>query len=252
MYKIPANTLFMGKNLVFVPECPSTNTHALQISQQSPVNEGTLVITDHQTAGKGQRGNIWEAEPGRNLTFSLILKPRFLAVNKQFFLNIAVCLALKDYLKEKTSDNIYIKWPNDILVHGKKISGVLIENQLRGATITQAIVGVGLNINQKEFQTASATSLSLVTGEQYSLNEELSLLISCVESRYLQLRGGQYELLMNEYLGGLFRRHEKHSFSSNGLLFEGVIEDLDEAGRLRILVGDEVRAFGVKEVVYLG
>ena len=252
MYKIPANTLFMGKNLVFVPECPSTNSLALQISQQSPVNEGTLVITDHQTAGKGQRGNVWEAEPGRNLTFSLILKPGFLAVNKQFFLNIAVCLALKDYLREKTSGNIYIKWPNDILVHQKKISGVLIANQLRGTAIAHAIAGIGLNVNQKNFQTASATSLALVTGKEHQLNEELPLILGFMESRYLQLRAGHYGPLMNDYLDGLFRRHEKHSFSSDGGVFEGTIVDLDERGGLRILVGDELRVFGVKEVAYLG
>jgi BirA family biotin operon repressor/biotin-[acetyl-CoA-carboxylase] ligase len=251
LYKIPANTLFMGKNLVFVPECPSTNTLALQISQQSAVNEGTLVITDHQTAGKGQRGNVWEAEAGRNLTFSLILKPAFLAVNKQFFLNIALCLALRDYLKEKTSDNIYIKWPNDILVHQKKISGVLIENQLRGSTIAQAVAGIGFNVNQRIFQTGLATSLSLVTRENYHLDEELPLMLAFIESRYLQLRGGNYGPLMREYLDGLFRRHEKHSFLSDGQTFEGTIQDLDEAGKLRILVGNEVKAFAVKEVQYL-
>ena len=152
MYKIPANTLFVGKNLVFVPDCPSTNTLALQITQQSPAKEGTLVITDNQTAGKGQRGNVWEAEPRQNLTFSLILKPGFLAVSKQFYLNVVICLALKDYLMEKISRTVYIKWPNDILVHEKKISGVLIENQLQGAHISNSIVGIGLNMNQKTIQ----------------------------------------------------------------------------------------------------
>lgn len=251
MYKIPANTLFMGKNLVFVPDCPSTNILALQISQQSPVNEGTLVITDHQTAGKGQRGNSWEAAPGKNLTFSLILKPGFLAVNKQFFLNIVVCLALKDYLKEKTSADVYIKWPNDILVHEKKISGVLIENQLHGTAIGTCVAGIGLNINQQHFSTATATSLSCITGKTYSLAEELPLLLGFVESRFLQLRAEQHDLLTNQYLAALFRRHETHSFSSRGEVFEGVIEDVDQVGRLRIRVKDGIRTFGIKEIQYL-
>ena len=251
MYKIPANTLFMGKNLVFVPDCPSTNTLALKISQQSAVSEGTVIITDHQTAGKGQRGNEWEAEPGKNLTFSLILKPGFLAVSRQFFLNIVICLALKDYLKEKTSDNLYIKWPNDILVHEKKISGVLIENQLQGTTIATAIAGVGLNINQQHFATPAATSLILITGKNHQLQDELPILLGFVESRYLQLRAGQYDMLMNQYLEALFRRHAKHPFSSNGEVFEGMIEDLDEMGRLRIRAGDEIMVFGMKEVQYV-
>ena len=241
----------MGKNLVFVPECPSTNTLALEIAQQSPIKEGTVVITDHQSAGKGQRGNVWEAEPHQNLTFSLILEPKFLAVNKQFYLNIVVCLALKDYLKEKTTVTVYIKWPNDILVHEKKISGILIENQLQGANLVKSIAGMGVNINQQHFNSISATSLSLVTGKNYHLAEELPIVLGFIESRYLQLRAGHYELLLNLYLEGLFRRHEKHIFSSDGQVFEGIIEDLDEAGRLRIKVGDAVRAFGIKEIQYV-
>ena len=251
MYKIPANTLFMGKNLVFVPECPSTNTLALQISQQSPAKEGTLVITDHQTAGKGQRGNHWVAQPGKNFTFSLILMPKFLPLSKQYFLNIVICLALKDYLMEKTSDVISIKWPNDILVHGKKISGVLIESQIQGGTILNAVAGIGLNVNQTEFQLPTATSLGLVTGVEYDLQAELPLLLARIEGRYLQLRQGKYDLLMSLYLAALYRRGEKHTFSREGEAFEGTIEDIDEAGRLRIRIGEEVRAFGIKEVQYV-
>ena len=251
MYKIPANTLFVGKNLVFVPDCPSTNTLALQISQQSPANEGTLVITDNQTAGKGQRGNTWEAEPQQNLTFSLILKPGFLAVNKQFYLNVVVCLALRDYLKEKISHTVYIKWPNDILVHEKKISGVLIENQLQGTFISNSIMGIGLNINQKKFTSPTATSLSLISGRDLQLAEELDAILSLIEGRYLQLRAGNYKPLMDEYLAALYRRHEKHRFCSDGKLFDGEILDLDELGKLRIKTGEGVRAFGVKEVQYV-
>lgn len=251
MYKIPAKTLFMGKNLVFVPDCHSTNILALQISQQSSAIEGTLIITDRQTAGKGQRGNVWEAEPGMNLTFSLILKPNFLAINKQFFLNIVICLALQDYLKEKTTDIIYIKWPNDILVHEKKISGVLIENQLQGTKIINSIVGIGLNINQKHFNSFSATSLANLTDSVFDLAVELPILLGFIESRYLQLRQGKYEMLMNGYLEALFRRNEKHIFSHDDNLFEGIIQDLDPSGKLRIKMKDEIRSFGIKEIKYI-
>jgi BirA family biotin operon repressor/biotin-[acetyl-CoA-carboxylase] ligase len=251
LYKIPANTLFMGKNLVFVPDCPSTNTLALEISQHSPVKEGTLVITDNQTAGKGQRGNVWEAEPRQNLTFSLILKPGFLAISKQFFLNIVICLALRDYLKEKISDNIYIKWPNDILVPEKKISGVLIENQLQGGMIVNAIAGIGFNVNQVNFGAYRATSLAAITGKRFNLEPELHEILGHFESRYLQLRQGQYGMLMNQYLAALFQRHAKRLYSGNGIEFEGVIEDLDESGRLRVRVDGHLRSFGIKEIQYL-
>ena len=250
MYKIPANTLFVGKNLVFVPDCPSTNTLALEISQQSTVKEGTVVITDHQTAGRGQRGNQWEAQPRQNLTFSLILKPNFLAVNKQFYLNVMICLALKDYLQEKTPTTVHIKWPNDILVHEKKISGVLVENQLHGSTIANSVAGVGLNVNQKVFGTPTATSLSIITAADYDLPAELSQILSVLEGRYLQLRAGGYDSLMEQYLAALYRRHEKHRYSNNGSTFEGEILDLDGWGRLRVKVGDAVRVFDVKEIRY--
>ncbi len=258
MYKIPANTLFMGKNLVFVPECPSTNTLALEISQQSPANEGTVVITDHQTAGKGQRGNTWDAEPCQNLTFSLILRPGFLPVNKQFYLNIVICLGLKDYLKDKTPETIYIKWPNDILVRERKISGILIENQLKGTQISNSIAGIGFNLNQKMFPSAAAISLSQVTGEGLDRFAELPLILAGVESRYLQLReaclaggAGDYQPLMGDYLECLYRRHQKRTFSANGILFEGVIHDLDEWGKLRIETDKGFQSFGIKEISYV-
>lgn len=250
MYKIPAKTVFMGKNLVFVPDCPSTNSLALEISQQSPVAEGTVVVTDRQTAGRGQRGNSWEAEPGQNLTFSLILKPGFLAVNKQFFLNVVTSLALKDFLGDKTTDT-YIKWPNDILVHGKKISGILVENQVQGSLLRTSIVGIGFNLNQQSFEFPAATSLALVTGATYDNSDALASILSFLESRYLKLRKGDYRELLDEYLAGLYWRGERRVFASNGDEFEGAIEDIDESGRLRMQTEQGTRVFGIKEIQYI-
>lgn len=250
MYKIPANTVFIGKNLVFVPECPSTNSLALEISQQSHASEGTLVITDRQTAGRGQRGNTWETEPGSNLTFSLILKPVFLATDRQFFLNVVTCLALKDYLGDKTTGT-YIKWPNDILVHDKKISGILIENQLRSGQVNRSIVGIGFNLNQQHFNVPGATSLALETGISYDRETALSAILRCFEKYYLRLREGRYEELREEYLSSLYWRHTSRVFKSEGVLFEGVIESLDESGRLLVRTASGVRTFGVKEIRYI-
>jgi|SRR5690606_17859644 len=251
LYKIPANTLFVGKNLVFVPECPSTNALALEISQQSAAKDGTVVITDSQTAGKGQRGNTWEAAPGLNLTFSIITKPGFLAVNKQFYLNIVISLALKDYLEEKIPDAVYVKWPNDILVHDRKISGILIENQLHGSTIVHSVIGIGINLNQQNFNSSTATSLSLVTGREYDRERELALLLPFIERRYLELRRGDYGRLMDAYLAALYRRNARHVFSSGGETFEGIIRDLDEWGKLRVETEQGVRVFDVKELYYI-
>jgi BirA family biotin operon repressor/biotin-[acetyl-CoA-carboxylase] ligase len=122
-----------------------------------PQLEGTVVITDNQYSGRGQRGNLWISEPGKNLTFSVLLKPN-VRPDQQFVLTQVVALAVADYITTKTNA-VKIKWPNDILVSDKKICGILIESSLSGAVVQFVIAGAGLNINQTVFQNPRATSL---------------------------------------------------------------------------------------------
>jgi BirA family biotin operon repressor/biotin-[acetyl-CoA-carboxylase] ligase len=251
LYKIPANTLFFGKNLVSVPECHSTNTLAADLSANSEMAEGSLVITAFQSAGRGQRGNTWQVEPGKNFTFSLILKPRFLGATDQFFLNRAVSLGLTDYLYNYFSDGVKIKWPNDILIQGKKICGILIENQLSGRELLQSIIGIGLNMNQKELPVSTASSLSLLTGKEFNLQIELEKLLGALEARYLQLKQGKFDLLHTEYLQRMHWIHEPHTFTTSGKTFEGEIIGTDKIGRLQIKSGESIRTFDLKEVSYL-
>ena len=250
MYKIPASTLFLGKNLVFVPECHSTNSLALELCQQSCPVEGTLVITNRQTSGRGQRGNSWESESGSNLTFSYILKPTFLAIKDQFLLSIVTSLAIHDYLKETFRISIHIKWPNDILINGLKICGILIENQLMGDQFSDVVVGIGLNINQRDFHSRTATSLSRETGKVYDLQEILEGLLSFLEARYFQLRQGKVQQLQNDYLKGLYRVNETHTFTSAGQQFEGEILGVDSYGKLRVKIQGHEKTFGVKEISF--
>jgi len=250
LYKILANTLFIGKKLIFMPECHSTNSLALELCQQSYVPEGTLVITDRQTAGRGQRGNTWESNPGMNLTFSVILKPTFLAIKDQFSLSMITSLAIRDYLAAMCSDPVFIKWPNDILVKQSKICGTLIENQLMGEQLSYAVVGIGLNINQHQFNTM-ATSLSLIVGKDFDLQDVLDGLLSHLESRYLQLRQGRTPHLKEDYLKYLYRFNEHHTFQSGDDQFGGKILGIDDQGRLRVLIRDQEKDFGVKEISFV-
>jgi BirA family biotin operon repressor/biotin-[acetyl-CoA-carboxylase] ligase len=250
LYKILANTLFLGKNIVFVPECHSTNSLALELCQQTSTTEGLVVITNQQIAGRGQRGTTWEAEPGMNLTFSVVLKPTFLPIKNQFLLNMFSSLAIHDYLSEKSDVPIYIKWPNDILINKLKICGILIENQLLGEKLTHSVVGIGLNINQQQFTTAKATSLSLITQKVYDLQTELENLLMKVESRYLRLRQNKESKLREDYLNCLYGLREHRPFISKGERFEGKILGVDNDGKLRILVGLHERAFEVKEISF--
>jgi BirA family biotin operon repressor/biotin-[acetyl-CoA-carboxylase] ligase len=241
----------MGKNLVYVPHCHSTNTLAAELSQKAETSEGTVVVTSDQTSGRGQRGNSWESEPEKNLTLSLILKPRFLSVQEQFRINEAVTLALADYLQLKSIPDIKIKWPNDILSGETKIGGILIENHISGNTISHSIVGVGLNVNQRSFRVLRACSMALITGQEYHLSDELEILLGCIEARYLELRQGNITDLKNDYLQLLYRRNENHKFKSHELEFQGIILGVDDLGHLRIKIGTEEKSFGLKELRFI-
>ncbi|HEX6226041.1 MAG TPA: biotin--[acetyl-CoA-carboxylase] ligase [Chryseolinea sp.] len=233
-----------------MPECHSTNTLALELCQQSHTPDGTLIITDRQTSGRGQRGNSWESHPGMNLTFSVILKPTFLAVKDQFLLSMLTSLAIHNYLSETCPQAVSIKWPNDILIKQFKICGILIENQLVGDQVNNTVIGIGLNINQQEFGVQRATSLSLETGQKYDLQNVLEGLLSHLEVRYLQLRQGRAALLREDYLKNLYRFNQRHTFQSGDVRFEGKILGVDGQGKLRVAIGEQEKTFGVKEIFF--
>ncbi len=251
MYKIPANTLFVGKNVVFVPECHSTNTLALELAQNQSTAEGMVVITSYQTAGRGQRGNTWVVEPGKNVTLSILLKPSFLMIKDQFFLNIITSLAVWDTLKKLLTADIRIKWPNDILVNEGKICGILVENQIRGSVISTSVVGIGLNVNQLEFGGIGATSMRRSANREFDLQEIFETLVSFFEKRYLQLRENKMAGLKSEYLEQLFAMGVVRNFRREDELFAGSITGVNDHGELEILVDGDVRTFRVKEITFV-
>lgn len=252
LYKIPANTLFTGKNLIFVPECHSTNNLAQQLWQQSTQPpEGTVIITDSQTAGRGQQGNTWTSDPGANFTFSVILKPAFLLAKDQFYLSMAISLGVYDYLKSLVDVPVAIKWPNDILIGEKKVCGMLLENSLQGASLTGCIAGIGLNMNQKTFAHDRASSVSLFAGHSLKLTDELEPLLSCLERRYLQLREGKTNVLGEHYQKNLFGVDEAREYVVSGKKLQGTIRGVDAVGRLKVSTPAGERAFALKEIEFV-
>jgi BirA family transcriptional regulator, biotin operon repressor / biotin---[acetyl-CoA-carboxylase] ligase len=252
LYKIPANTLFIGQSLVFMPECHSTNDEALQRIRSGKVPEGTVIVTDNQIKGRGQRSNVWIAAPGANLTFSIILSPSFLPVSDQFYLNMSIALGITDFIQQLIPEKaVRIKWPNDIIIEDKKVCGILIENQLSGKRIQHSVVGIGLNVNQTQFEFENASSLRALSGKTFQLAEVLEKLLEQIEARYLMLRNQHLQKLYADYLSAMHWLGEHHSFSYSQNQFEGEIIGVDEIGRLRIQVGGEVKVFSVKEVNYL-
>jgi BirA family transcriptional regulator, biotin operon repressor / biotin---[acetyl-CoA-carboxylase] ligase len=246
------NTLFTGQNIVRLSKIDSTNAFAGRLLNETSVPEGTVIIAEEQTHGRGQRGTNWQSEPGKNLTFSLILKPSFLRADKQFVLNKAISLAVADFIKLVGITEVKIKWPNDILIKGKKVAGILIENQIRNAFISGSIVGIGININQSDFQNelADATSIRIEKSKEENLNECFEQLCECLEKRYLALRGGSD--IDSEYLKMLFKYNERVIFEAEELRFFGTIKNISEEGKLQILTDNDVlKSFDLKQIKFI-
>jgi len=174
-----------------------------------------------------------------------------MAAQQQFQLTIAVSLALCEFLKSLGLNETKIKWPNDILVNKKKMGGILIENSIQGDRIQQSVVGIGLNINQIEFDLATATSLKLQTNQSYDLNEVLHQLVPLIESAYLQLRSGNNNRLRTAYLQNLYGLNTLLPFETQGKRVDGIIQDIDEHGRLIIAHSSSRKAYEMKEVTFI-
>jgi BirA family transcriptional regulator, biotin operon repressor / biotin---[acetyl-CoA-carboxylase] ligase len=255
LYKIHPKTLFIGQNSHYLPSCQSTNDEAADLIAQTDPPEGTLVITDRQTAGRGQRGNVWLAEPGQNLTMSLVLHPRFLAPTEQFWLNIAVSVGIADALLPLTDGMLRVKWPNDLYIENQKLGGILIENTIQGPSLAWSVVGLGLNVNQATFALPTATSVQarFPLPDGYNLPGLLAMLCETIERRYLQLKAGHRAALKTTYLQRLFRFGETHTYrdSRSGERFSGSIVGVDDSGQLAIDIGGAVQYYGFKEIEFV-
>lgn len=251
MHKILANTSFLGKHLLYLPECHSTNEVAMQKYKNKEVSEGSIIITDRQTAGRGQRGNHWESEPHKNLTFSLVLTPRFLAPREQFGLNMAVTLGIREGINPFIS-GVSVKWPNDIVHHTHaKLGGVLIENIISQKAVEVSIVGIGLNINQKVFIHGQAASLATLSGKDFDKQKILEAVIMHIEKFYFLLKKEGTQRLTSLYLPHLYRWRELSPFD-DGEEFSGTIMGITDEGKLVIKKQNEaIHEYAFKEVRFL-
>ena len=235
----------------------STNSEAFR--RLPELEHGTVLWALEQTAGRGQRGNSWFSAPGENLTFSVVLKfmEGELAAADAHFLNYAIAEAVAAFL-ESLAVPANVKWPNDVFVGRKKISGVLIENSLVGSSVAASVVGVGFNVNQKDFpQLANATSLCLCTGREYPLETCLDGILRRFEKALSYLvRPGLRAALFASYSSRLFQKGAAARYRDllTGEEFTGVIKGADPAdGRLRVLdsATGALRLFRFKELGYI-
>ena len=250
---ITPQTLFTGQQLLWLPACASTNSEAQALIVQNRASDGCTVITDFQTAGRGQRGNQWEGAAAENLMLSVVWQPTFLAAAEQFQLSQAVALGVHDWASALLGNDpkLKLKWPNDLYYGDQKLGGILIENTLSGPKIQYSIIGIGLNINQQRFAVPTATSISQLTGRAYVRETLAARLLECLEGRYLQLRAGQVGRLRQAYLQVLYRFQESHFYMMDGKKTSGQIVGVEADGRLAVAVGNELRRFGMQEIRYL-
>jgi BirA family biotin operon repressor/biotin-[acetyl-CoA-carboxylase] ligase len=244
--------LTFGNEILVLDEVTSTNLYVQDLATNKNLIEGYVVRAKTQTSGKGQRGNVWETEPHKNLTFSLVLKPN-LAVNEQFMLSKVVALGIADFLTSLNLEQVKIKWPNDIWVNNKKVAGILIENTLKTNKISTSIVGVGLNVNQQEFSpNLNATSLQNELNINFDIEALLNDLLICLEKRYLMLRALQYQKINTDYLTNLLGYNTELNYKIGHNQCKGIIRGVNPLGLLQLEIDGQPNEFDLKEVSLVG
>jgi len=249
------STLFVGQNLIKLSAVDSTNNFLKSLmSNSEPLPEGTVIMADDQYAGRGQQNSTWNVEPGKNLTFSVLLKPKFLPLNQQFLLNMAVSVAINDVLSRLVGEGLTIKWPNDIYFLNRKMGGVLIENSIVGNDIKTAIIGVGVNVNQQNFEaelTGKATSVFRILQRDVNLVGLLAEICAALESLYLQLRTGKHTNIRRAYVDKLYQIDEIARYQKGGEAFDGMIKGVADSGLLQMETQGGLQEFNFKEIVFL-
>jgi BirA family biotin operon repressor/biotin-[acetyl-CoA-carboxylase] ligase len=232
----------------------STNDFLKGLSGKGSVENFTVVVAEDQTKGKGQMGAQWVSESGKNLTMSVLIKDLLSDINHIFSLNALVALSITSALREWNIPNLTIKWPNDIMSDNKKIGGILIENSIKAEGAIISIVGIGLNVNQTQFDLLpKATSLSNLTGVLHDKEQLLLSIVSHLETNVGKFNSNSFLNLWESYNTMLFKKEIPMPFQSiDGKRFMGIIKGVDILGRLSILLEDDTLvSFEIKQIQML-
>ena len=226
----------MSKNYQFVKETISTNVLMKELIWTMDLPEGFVVRTDFQTKGKGQGTNRWESAKGKNLLFSLLLRPVHIPIEEQFLISQFVSLGIIDSLCSlfpEAAKGFSIKWPNDIYWHNQKIGGILIENAWQGGKISTSVIGIGLNVNQKQFYSDAPNPVSLlqISGKRFSRKALLKNILIAIADYYLNL---DTEMIRKNYHQALFRNEGLYSYQSDNLIFDAEIVGVANDGKLML------------------
>ena len=235
----------------------STNTYLRELKGGDPAYDYEVAVATFQTAGRGQKGNSWESEAGKNLLFSILAHPKNLKVQEQFYISEAIALAVSDSVMAaigpEYAPDVSVKWSNDVYWNDFKMAGILIENTLQGDRILDTVAGVGLDVNQEVFVSDAPNPISLknITGREYDLDKLLNDIIDRFIG-YMELSADKRPEVDRMYRNRLYRREGYHKFRDENGFFEARIEGIRPDGCLMLQTrSGEHRIYEFKQVQFV-
>mgnify|MGYP000188661434 CR=1 FL=1 len=232
----------------------STNSYLRRLYTQETLSDFTAVVAQVQTQGRGQMGTIWESQPAKNLTFSVYKRLVGVRPNDSFYISMTAALALMKTLELFSIPRLSVKWPNDIMSANKKICGILIENVMKQGVFESSIIGIGLNVNQTDFEKLpQASSLKRISGIDYDMDQITVSIIHNLKVTFERLERNELKSLKEEYESYLFRKNKPSTFKdAEGSMFSGFIKGVSKSGKLQVLLEDQVvQHYDLKEITLL-
>ncbi len=239
---------------IHLVETDSTNSYARReaprLWKEHPDCEIFAVTAEKQTSGRGQRGTIWQSADGENLLMTIAVQPKALAINAGYALSVAAALALKESM-QKYGISTTLKWPNDLYCNGCKLAGILVESDCEATNITQAYIGIGLNVNQRYFEKMSRrpTSMLLASGKKFNIDEVRQTIMEHFVEKYTEVTRGEISKLFDEYEKSLMGYSEPLLYSDANGKFTATIRGVQHDGGIILECSNgELRRYYFKEV----
>jgi BirA family transcriptional regulator, biotin operon repressor / biotin---[acetyl-CoA-carboxylase] ligase len=242
-----------SKKIIILHSVDSTNNYAMGMVKKGTASNGNTVFAMEQTRGKGRRGKRWDTIVGENITMSIVAEMQWLPVSQQFQLSVAVALACHDFFSRHTSESVRIKWPNDIFINDSKAGGILIENLIQGHLWQWSVIGLGMNINQVQFEAYGLPPVSLkqITGKKYDVLQMAEELCILVLNRIDDLKKNNFLKMLEEYNGKLFAKDRLVTLKKQNIVFQTTITGVSASGQL--ITQDVLeRKFNFDEVEFKG
>lgn len=248
-----SNKVIIGKVLKYLEQVGSTNEAMKEMARDEALDEGFTIYTLNQISGRGQQGKEWVNSPGESLALSVFLKPDFLQADQAYGISVAIAVATREFLEETFDLPAEIKWPNDIYIKDKKVSGILIENQIQGSKVSQSIIGIGINFNQSTFpeDMPRAASLKMLTGEEQTILARIGYLTQKLDRLYRMLEEGGIEQLKERYLKHMYGLDTPRLYVIDGEEITATARGIDQAGRLLLDIEGKSKAFSQGEVTWI-